>query len=138
MAFVAAMCSFVHSSMHMRMSVIMMCIVCICMPWVMCMNIWNLFLLKLGFQSRMVKCTIAQCWAQIIYSIFKTWISFLLIVAWRVWQEWESTVFFLEMFFFLLKQIFFLKSCFLQKQFLFLFHQSDFIFQRFIFFTNII
>ena len=30
-----AMCTFVHFSMHMRMSVIKMCKVCICMPWVM-------------------------------------------------------------------------------------------------------
>ena len=30
MAFVAAMCTLVHSRMHMRMSMIMMCKVCIC------------------------------------------------------------------------------------------------------------
>ena len=49
MTFAAVMCTFIHSSIHMRMSVIMTSKVCICVPWMMCMNMWSLFLLKQGF-----------------------------------------------------------------------------------------
>ena len=58
MAFTDAMCTLVHSIMHMCM--IMTCKVSICMLWVMCMSMWSLFLLKQGFQSKMVKSTFAQ------------------------------------------------------------------------------
>jgi len=48
MAFMATMCTCVHYSMH--MSVMCMSIVYMrCMSWGMCMNMWNLFLVKHRF-----------------------------------------------------------------------------------------
>ena len=110
MAFAATMCTCLHSSMH--ISGVSVSMVCICMPWDLCMNMWNLFLTKHEFQCIMVKCTIAQSWPQTIYSIFQ---KINLIFIYSSMKSMVNTLFLFRNIFICFETIFLFKELFLFK-----------------------
>jgi len=64
----STMCTSVHTSIHRIMGVSMMSM---CMPWMMCMHMWSMFLSKHRFHSLMIHGTLAQSGAQTIYTLLQ-------------------------------------------------------------------